>query len=127
MQERLITSLSSRGVSKAFASIDRYFLGIRGSVCAAHPDIFSKWGVDELETLWRAKFGYVCRLHLPESVVADFGHYGSDGHARVAHTVEELFWLAVSLRLFFEKKLTRRDTHEMAGACVQIAFTINEG
>jgi hypothetical protein len=114
-------------VSKAFTSIDRYFLGIQGSVCAAHPEIFNKWGVDELETLWRVKFGRVCRTYLPESVVADFGQYGSDGHARVTHIGEDLFWLAVSLRLFSEKKLARMDTHEVVGARVQITFKIYEG
>jgi len=108
-------------MSKVFPPVDKYFLAVRDSVFNMHTEI-SKWGVDELETLWRAKFGSRGVLYLPEIVVQDCPKY-----ARVAHTGEELFWLGVSLRLFYEKKLTRIDTHLLDEDGVQIQFTINEG
>jgi hypothetical protein len=101
--------------------VDRYFLAIRDKVIDSG---INAWSADELETLWRAKFGRVCQLFLPEDVLEDYA-LGRPAHPNWSG--DDAFWLGVSLRLFYEKKLTRDVTREIMEDRVHIRFTINEG
>jgi hypothetical protein len=121
MREKQITSLSSRPLGKALIPVDRYFLSIHDKLI--NSDI-SAWSVAELETLWRAKFGHVCQLFLPTDVIEDCG-FGLPAYPNWSG--DDAFWLGVSLRLFYEKKLTRDVTRELMEDRVHIRFTINEG
>ena len=121
MREKQTTSLSSRPLGKSFAPVDYYFSAIRDRLI--NSDI-KAWSVDELETLWRAKFGRVCQLFLPGIVLADST---LDRPAHPNWSGDDAFWLGVSLRLFYEKKLTRDVTRELMEDRVHIRFTINEG
>jgi hypothetical protein len=125
MREKQITSLSRRG-GKALITVDRYFLAIHDKLIhdkLINSDI-SAWSADELETLWRAKFGHVCQLFLPEDVLEACA-FGRPAYPNWSG--DDAFWLGVSLRLFYEKKLTRDVTRELMEDRVHIRFTINEG
>jgi hypothetical protein len=114
-------------MSKAFSPIDRYFLAIRDDLGRWHPAL-SKWSPEELETLWRTKFGIAGSLYLPEEVLQDFRGFGSlPKVVQFPPDEDDGFWLAVTLRLFYAKKLTRTDLQEPIQDRVQIRFTINEG
>jgi len=121
MREKQITSLSSRPLGKALIPVDRYFLAIHDKLI--NSDI-SAWSADELETLWRAKFGRMGQLFLPADAIEDCG-FGPPAYPNWSG--DEAFWLGVSLRLFYEKKLTRVVTRELMEDRVHIRFTINEG